>query len=570
MHKFIAVSVGSLVLLAASSVSAYSNGSGCVNITRDLSIGSRGAEVTSLQRFLVDRDYPGSGSWMVTGKFGRATEAAVRDFQIEQHLSVTGRVDSQTRMSVDRVSCGGDFGIYSTQPNYAYSNPFSNTGPINVGNQYPQPYINYNNSYNYGNPFNNNFQSPTITSLSTNSGNTGTSVTISGSGFEVSNNVVYFGSQAVYAYTNNGTSLVLNVPSNIAGTVQIYVQNSRGTSNNLPFTVTNNYYNNGYDYGNEHSCNSGSGYGSNCCGFGVPCPLSISYINPTSGGVGSSVTVNGTGFSTTGNTVHFGVGVITGLTSPDGRSVSFTVPTQLSGYGSQIVTLGQYPVSVTNSAGATSNTLNYTVTTLGASGSPVISNVSGPTTLSVNTSGVWTLTVNNQNSTYTTASVTWGDTVYGGYMTAAQQVYGSGPQTLTFSHIYSQTGTFTVTFTVTNQNGQSNTSSIAVNVTGNSQTNSVMLSSLSPSAGHVGTQVVLSGYGFSTLDNTVHFGNGGTLHLPSVNGNTIYFTIPYSTSACDLIGYGCASPTSLVSIGQYPIYVTSSSGTSGTLYFTVN
>ena len=573
MQKFIAVSFASLAFLATGSASALSYGNACVNVTRDLSMGSRGAEVTSLQRFLVSRDYPGSGSWMVTGKFGRATQAAVRNFQTEQHLSISGWVDSETRMAIDRVSCGGggDWNMGSTQTNYGYSNPFSNAQPTIFGNQYPQPYLNnsytpYNNGFT---PFNNYSygQSPVITSFSSNSGNAGTSITINGSGFDVANNVVYFGTQAVYAYTNNGSSLIVNVPTNISGVVHVYVQNARGTSNNLPFTINTNY-NNTNNYGNDYGCNSSYGYGS-CCGFGSVCPLTASYLNPTSGGVGTSVTVIGTGFSTTGNTVHFGVGVITGLTSPDGRSVSFTVPTQLSGYGSQLVTLGQYPISVTNSSGATSNTLTYTVTTLGSAGSPVISGVSGPTTLSLNTNGVWTLSVNNQGSNYTTASVTWGDQVYGAYLAAPQQVFGNGTQTITFSHSYSQIGTFTATFSVTNQNGQTNTSSVTVNVTNNGQNGVVTLSTASPTSGHVGTQVVLIGSGFSTLDNTVHFGNGGTQHVPSANGNTIYFTIPYAVSPCDLMGYGCASPTTLVTAGQYPIYVTNSSGTSGTLYFNV-
>ena len=53
--------------------------SGCVILTTNLSFGSRGAEVTKLQQFLVSQNYPGGGSWMITGYFGQATTQAVRN-----------------------------------------------------------------------------------------------------------------------------------------------------------------------------------------------------------------------------------------------------------------------------------------------------------------------------------------------------------------------------------------------------------------------------------------------------------------------------------------------------------
>ncbi|MEN9560786.1 MAG: hypothetical protein RIQ56_59, partial [Candidatus Parcubacteria bacterium] len=314
-----------------------------------------------------------------------------------------------------------------------------------------------------------------------------------------------------------------------------------------------------------YSC--ATGYGNNCCGFGQACPLALSYLTPSSGAVGSSVSIIGTGFSATGNTVRFGVGIITGLTSPDGRSISFTVPAQLSGYGSQQVTLGQYPISVTNSSGQTSNTLPFTVTSLGSLGAPSISGVSGPTTLSAQTTGTWTITVNNPNSSSLTVNASWGEG-YGANASTQQYVYGSGTQTLTFSRAYPQTGTYTIVFTVTNSNGQSNTSSVTVQITGNSQ-GSVSISSVSPNTVRVGSQIAIVGTGFSTLDNTVRFGQGGTMRLPSINGNTIYYTIPYAVSPCDLVGSGCSAPTTIVTPGQYSISVSNANGTSGTLYVTV-
>ena len=123
----------------------------------------------------------------------------------------------------------------------------------------------------------------------------------------------------------------------------------------------------------------GTGYGG--CAFGVfswQCPQegqggtpTVISLSPQSGAVGTSITVYGYGFSTTGNTVHFGNGIITGLVSPDGRGVSFTVPSQLSGYGSQTTSLGTYNLYVTNAQGVSSNIMPFVVTSLGVSSSSV-------------------------------------------------------------------------------------------------------------------------------------------------------------------------------------------------------
>src|SRR3989344_3580831 len=72
-------------------------GTGCVTVSRDLSFGARGTDVRMLQSFLVNQNYAGGGSWMVTGYFGAATQAAVRIFQSQTGLPQTGIVDATTR-----------------------------------------------------------------------------------------------------------------------------------------------------------------------------------------------------------------------------------------------------------------------------------------------------------------------------------------------------------------------------------------------------------------------------------------------------------------------------------------
>ena len=268
--------------------------------------------------------------------------------------------------------------------------------------------------------------------------------------------------------------------------------------------------------------------------------------------------------------MRFGQGIITNLNSLDGRGVSFTVPAQLTGFGSQVMTLDTYNVSVTNGSGYSTNALPFTVTSLASAASPTIVSVSGPTSLLPGVSGTWTVVVNNHGNTYLTTSVNWGDQGQGYAAVAPQTVLQPGTQTLTFSHAYAQTGTYTIAFTASNSSG-SQTSSATVSVSPSATTRNLTLTSLSPTSGRVGTQVTLQGSGFTASNNTVHFGIGGTQNVASANGTTIYFTIPPYLSACDLMTFGMACTPYAQSVvpGTYPIYVTNANGASSILYFTV-
>ncbi len=435
----------------------------CATIGSNLSMGSRGNDVSTLQRFLVSQNYPGGGSWMITGYFGKATEAAVRTFQSTHALSITGMVDAQTRAVISQVSCG-----YATSYPYLYNNGVNN---------YP---------YNY------------------------------------------------------------NYPSTVP------------TYNTYPY----NSFNYNYNY------NANGGYGA--CGFGVyNCGNpSITYLSPVSGAVGSTVTIYGSGFSTNGNTVHFGQGIITNLSSPDGRSVSFTVPVQLTGFGSAPVVMGSYPVSVTNAQGVSSNSVSYSVTSIGSIQAPVISNLTGPTSLTTGTQGTWTLTLSTPLNGPVSVSVNWGDqNAYA--QNATQQLYLSGTQTLTFTHSYISSGTYTATFTVSGAGG-SHVGSATVSVNGGTTNGPLSLQYLSPSSGSIGTVVNIQGSGFTANGNVVHFGLGGKVDVAS-NGSVISFVVPSTVSPCDLIvsGTTCGAPVMQVTPGTYPVYVTNSTGATNVLYYVV-
>jgi peptidoglycan hydrolase-like protein with peptidoglycan-binding domain len=537
--------------------------SGCVTLARDLSLGSRGEDVTALQNFLLAQNYPGSGSWMVTGYFGSATRQAVLNFQSQMGLTMTGIVDSETRVSIASSTCGGNYGSYFANPAYYNTLPASNT---------IAPYYSYPNT---GNVY--------INSLSVTSGTIGTPVTIYGGGFDAVYNNVYFGNIPVSGnIASNGNSLTFIVPSSFnsncsgfncyfgnrsvtQGTYQVYVTNTRGTSNSLPFTITFGggagcpWYMN---FGNCGSWNGGGYWNAN-----------ITSLYPASGGVGTTVTIFGSGFSQRGNSVRFGSGVISNLTSSDGTSLSFIVPTQLTGYGSQSMALGTYNVSVTNERGSTSNTLPFTVTSIEQNSlPPSITSLNGPVRLAAGTQGTWTVTLKAYGNSNVTTSVRWGDEhLYQVSAESSQTFAPTTSQTLTFRHIYQSPGVYMAVFTVSDSFGRQNTSSATVTVTPYGTTDQLVLSNLAPAVGRVGTLVTLTGTGFTYSGNTVHFGAGGTANLTSANnGTTLYFTIPAYISPCDTNqGAVCAQYLQLVTPGTYPVYVSNAIGQTGTLYFTV-
>jgi hypothetical protein len=558
----------------------------CVNLSRDLSYNMRGSDVSQLQSFLVTQNFPGGGNWMVTGFFGGATESAVRDFQQGQGLPTTGIADVATRAAISQITCGGLV---------AYTAPSATAYPATIpwsgySSNYPYNYP-YTYPYNYGN-----YVSLNLTSLSQNTGTAGTQVTIYGTGFDATNNTINFGSVALSGVPSNGTSLTFVVPAyTISGNVNITVTDSRGTSNALVFTVYSYGYGCGsnylYPYGTYNNYYGGSCGCANAypysyygnyygyCGTTIPTSNNITspiayYLNPVSGGTGTSVTVLGSGFTATGNAVHFGTGVIGNLISADGQSVSFTVPTQLVGYGSQNTGLGVYDVSVTNGDGYSTNALPFTVTSLGTNGSGVlITNVSGPTSIAAGTVGTWTVTLNNPGNSLVTVSANWGDSStypYNNRQIAPQTTSAQGVITLSFTHVYSANGTYTISFTASNGNGTPSTSTMTVVVGGSGAYSSgaPMISYLAPSAGYVGTQVTIYGSNLSGV-NAILFGSGAIQNVYSQNGASLTFAVPsYVTPYC-ASGVACPQYAQEITPGTYDVSVMGVNGTSNTVPFTV-
>ncbi len=97
---------------------------------------------------------------------------------------------------------------------------------------------------------------------------------------------------------------------------------------------------------------------------------------------------------------------------------------------------------------------------------PVISGISGPTTLSVNQVGTWSVTASDPENQSLSYQVTWGDEVS---YPMAMNASVSSPvnyQTSTFTHSYASAGTYTVSVTVTDAQGRSAQTSTTVQVGG--------------------------------------------------------------------------------------------------------
>lgn len=212
-------------------------------------------------------------------------------------------------------------------------------------------------------------------------------------------------------------------------------------------------------------------------------------ITPSSGIVGTTVSITGFGFTSDnmvlmdGSVAARNVPITSSIaiactTNPSchggiNQTITFTIPSALSPncpVGSmcpmymRLVTPATYSIVVVNSNG-TSNTLYFTVT--GATGAQPLSitGLDTPASLSLGQVGTWTVHVNTTTAnTGLHYSVVWGD----------EALMGSGimmPQTTTvqssatFTHSYSRSGNYTPVFTVTDDFGHSVSASNTVIVT---------------------------------------------------------------------------------------------------------
>ncbi len=217
--------------------------------------------------------------------------------------------------------------------------------------------------------------------------------------------------------------------------------------------------------------------------------VSIQSLYPTSGSVGTQVTITGYGF-TSNNTILFGGGPISNIPVTSTMNImctsnlncgnpletlTFTVPSSIGPNCTgdlmcpeyvRLVGPGTYTVSVENANG-TSNSETFTVTSgNGIPGLPLtINGIQGPAELSPGETGTWTVNVGDTGaSTNLQYSVRWGDEVAVPYQLESANA-GGVQSSATFTHAYENAGTYAPIFTVSNASGQSATvtSTVIVN-----------------------------------------------------------------------------------------------------------
>ena len=205
--------------------------------------------------------------------------------------------------------------------------------------------------------------------------------------------------------------------------------------------------------------------------------VSVSSIDPSVGPIGTKVTVHGSGFTKTNNTVMLSGGAISGIESDDGATLAFTVPDAMGAYCApgmacillaRLVTPGNYDLSIKNANGD-SNAVNFTVTGEGNDNSPSISSIDAPARLSISQTGEWTVHATIPNSSTGEQlhyAAVWGDEPMDATVAGIRAPDGpiTAETSATFSHAYRASGTYTPSFTVSDDSGNSTATSVTVTV----------------------------------------------------------------------------------------------------------
>ena len=126
---------------------------------------------------------------------------------------------------------------------------------------------------------------------------------------------------------------------------------------------------------------------------------------------------------------------------------------------------------------------------------PVINSVGGPTQLSVNQMGEWSVSASDPENGSLTYSINWGELVAIPYAESMQN-YGIAQKT-SFTHSYANPGTYTITFIVNDSKGASARTTISVNV-GPAEEVSDRIRVLSPNGGEtlvLGSNTTIRWYG---------------------------------------------------------------------------
>jgi myo-inositol-hexaphosphate 3-phosphohydrolase len=307
-------------------------------------------------------------------------------------------------------------------------------------------------------------QPPSITSFNPTSGPVGSSVTITGSNFSGATNVSFSGVSATFTEVS---------ANEIHATVPV------GASNGLISVTTP-----------DGTANSATNFDVTV----VPQPPSITLFNPTSGPVGSGVTITGSNFSGASNVSLNGVSAT--FTEVSANEIHATVPAGAS----------NGPISVTTPDGTANSATNFDVTVTPQPPSITSFNpTSGPVGSSVtitgsNFSGVSNVSFNGVSATFTEVS--------------ANEIHATVPA-----------GASDGPISVTTPDG---TASSATNFDVTVTPQPPSITSFNPTSGPVGSGVTITGSNFSGVSN-VSF-NGVSATFTEVSANEIRATVPAGAS----------------------------------------
>lgn len=270
---------------------------------RNLRVGMRGEDVRSLQAVL-NRDpdtrisSSGAGSpGNETDYFGPATKRALINFQEKYReevltpaglISGTGFFGEKTRLKAKSLFAEASF-VKSVSPVV----PPKNTNIPTTATVTPKTEARVMPE---GSVF--------IAFPSRYSGKPGTSITISGYGFTSTDNTVYFGAKGTVGNisSTNGEVMTLKVPDIPKGNYPLSVKNAQGESKGDSFFVVTD---------------------------GVTPEPKVEGVTPETAERGSVITIAGAGFKATGNMVRTTLSISENIPSVDGKSLSFTFPTNV-------------------------------------------------------------------------------------------------------------------------------------------------------------------------------------------------------------------------------------------------
>lgn len=141
----------------------------------------------------------------------------------------------------------------------------------------------------------------------------------------------------------------------------------------------------------------------------------------------------------------------------------------------------------------------------------------------------------------------------------------------TISGIPTTAGYYQFTIGVKDVNGNIGTKTVYIKVYSPGDIQNVSISFMTPVFGPIGTQVTLTGTGFTSTDNIVYFGGGVIMNIPSFDGKTLTFTVPSVASPlCLYTSPACKVASQVITIGsKYQVKVSNANGVSNAMLFHV-